>query len=192
MDGAARFNQRDALATILITAINIIAGFLIGVFQLGIPFREALKTYTVLTVGDGLVTMIPSLLVSVAGGMVVTRPPRTTPWASTSGKQLLAAAGRLWIAAGVMLALALIPGLPKFSFLAHGGVGGGAGAARAKDELDEAGAGEAHRQRQSRQAAGQQESLEDLLKLDELEPRSRLRPGAAGGRQAGRATAGSG
>ncbi len=61
MDGAARFNQRDAIATILITAINIIAGFLIGVFQLDIPFREALKTYTVLTVGDGLVTMIPSL-----------------------------------------------------------------------------------------------------------------------------------
>jgi flagellar biosynthesis protein FlhA len=73
MDGAARFNQRDAIATILITAINIVAGFLIGVFQLDIPFREALKTYTVLTVGDGLVTMIPSLLVSMAGGMVVTR-----------------------------------------------------------------------------------------------------------------------
>ena len=73
MDGAARFNQRDALATILITAINIVAGFLIGVLQQGVPFQEALKTYTVLTVGDGLVTMIPSLLVSVAGGMVVTR-----------------------------------------------------------------------------------------------------------------------
>ncbi len=72
MDGAARFSQRDALATILITAINIVAGFLIGVFQLNIPFDQALKTYTILTVGDGLVTMIPSLLVSVAGGMVVT------------------------------------------------------------------------------------------------------------------------
>ena len=73
MDGAARFNQRDSLATILITAINIVAGFLIGVFQQGIPFQEALKTYTILTVGDGLVTMIPSLLVSVAGGIVITR-----------------------------------------------------------------------------------------------------------------------
>src|SRR6202043_1554654 len=73
MDGAARFSQRDALATILITAINIVAGFLIGVFQLNIPFQDALKTYTILTVGDGLVTMIPSLLVSVAGGLVVTR-----------------------------------------------------------------------------------------------------------------------
>ena len=67
MDGAARFSQRDALATVLITAINIIAGFLIGVFYHGVQLSEALKTYTILTVGDGLVTMIPSLLVSVAG-----------------------------------------------------------------------------------------------------------------------------
>src|SRR5271165_4095720 len=73
MDGAARFSMRDAMATILITGINIIAGFLIGIFYLGIPLQEALKTYTVLTVGDGLVTLIPSLLVSVAGAMVATR-----------------------------------------------------------------------------------------------------------------------
>src|SRR5579863_8981934 len=72
MDGAARFSQRDALATILITAINIVAGFLIGVFYHGVQLSEALKTYTILTVGDGLVTMIPSLLVSVAGAMVAT------------------------------------------------------------------------------------------------------------------------
>ena len=57
MDGAARFSQRDSLATILIMAINIIAGFLIGVFQQGVPFQEALRTYTILTVGDGLVTI---------------------------------------------------------------------------------------------------------------------------------------
>ena len=73
MDGAARFNQRDSLATILITAINIIAGLLIGTLQQGIDLGEAVRTYTILTVGDGLVTMIPSLLVSVAGGMVLTR-----------------------------------------------------------------------------------------------------------------------
>src|SRR5207244_12468640 len=89
MDGAARFNQRDALATILITAINIIAGFLIGVFQLDIPFREALKTYTVLTVGDGLVTMIPSLLVSMAGGMILTRASSGTSLSTDLGSQLL-------------------------------------------------------------------------------------------------------
>ena len=94
MDGAARFNQRDALATVLITAINIVAGFLIGVFQLDIPFREALKTYTVLTVGDGLVTMIPSLLVSMAGGMVVTRASSGTSLAADIGQQLFSDAGR--------------------------------------------------------------------------------------------------
>ncbi|HEY2545810.1 MAG TPA: flagellar biosynthesis protein FlhA [Candidatus Acidoferrum sp.] len=116
MDGAARFSQRDALATILITAINIIAGFLIGVFQLNIPFVEAAKTYTILTVGDGLVTLIPSLLVSVAGGIVVTRTTSGNTVGVEFGKQLLGRKMPLRIAAGVMFALGLIPGLPKFSF----------------------------------------------------------------------------
>ena len=117
MDGAARFNQRDSLATILITAINIIAGFLIGVLQQGIPFQEALKTYTVLTVGDGLVTLIPSLLVSVAGGMVVTRASSNTTLSTDLGRQLFSNGRPLWIACGVMTVLALIPGLPKLSFI---------------------------------------------------------------------------
>src|SRR5438105_4583748 len=116
MDGAARFNQRDALATVLITGVNIVAGFLIGVFQLGIPFREALKTYTVLTVGDGLVTMIPSLLVSLAGGIVVTRASSGSTLSTDLGKQLFSGRRPLFIASGSMLALAAIPGLPKFSF----------------------------------------------------------------------------
>src|SRR5438309_5871299 len=110
MDGAARFNQRDAIATILITAVNIIAGFLIGVFQLGIPFREALQTYTVLTVGDGLVTMIPSLLVSMAGGIVVTRASSGSTLSTDLGKQLFSGRRPLFIASGIMLALAAIPG----------------------------------------------------------------------------------
>jgi flagellar biosynthesis protein FlhA len=117
MDGAARFNQRDALATILITAINIIAGFLIGVLQQGVPFQEALKTYTVLTVGDGLVTMIPSLLVSVAGGMVVTRASSDSTLSEDLGRQLFNSTRPLWIAAAVMTGLAMIPGLPKLSFI---------------------------------------------------------------------------
>jgi len=117
MDGAARFSQRDSLATILITAINIIAGFLIGVFQHGVPFLEALKTYTVLTVGDGLVTMIPSLLVSVAGAIVLTRASSDSTLGIDVGRQLFGKRRPLWIAAGVMLGLALIPGLPKLSFV---------------------------------------------------------------------------
>jgi len=117
MDGAARFSQRDSLATVLITAINILAGFSIGVIQQGIPFAEALRTYTVLTVGDGLATILPSLLVSVAGGMVVTRAASGETLGTEVGRQLLGSARLLWIAAGVLAVLALIPGLPKLSFL---------------------------------------------------------------------------
>ena len=73
MDGASRFTQRDAVASILITAINIIAGFLIGVLQHGMDLRQALETYTVLTIGDGLVTVIPALMISISGGLIVTR-----------------------------------------------------------------------------------------------------------------------
>src|SRR5271168_1790247 len=116
MDGAARFSQRDSLATILITVINIVAGFLIGVFQLHIPLAEAAKTYTVLTVGDGLVTLIPSLLVSVAGGIVVTRTSSGETVGIDFGKQLFGRRMPLRIAAGVMFFLGLIPGLPKVSF----------------------------------------------------------------------------
>jgi flagellar biosynthesis protein FlhA len=122
MDGAARFSQRDSLATILVLAINIVAGFLIGVFQLGIPFQQALKTYTILTVGNGLVSIIPSLLVSVAGGIVVTRAGSDLSLGEDIGKQMFKTSRPLWIVSGVLLGLALIPGMPKFSFLLLGGV----------------------------------------------------------------------
>jgi flagellar biosynthesis protein FlhA len=122
MDGAARFSQRDSLATILVLAINIVAGFLIGVFQLGIPFQQALKTYTILTVGNGLVSIIPSLLVSVAGGIVVTRAGSDLSLGADIGKQMFKTSRPLWIVSGVLLGLALIPGMPKFSFLALGSV----------------------------------------------------------------------
>src|SRR2546430_179342 len=110
MDGAAKFNQRDSLATILITAINIVAGLLIGVLQHGTDLATAVKTYTILTVGDGLVTMIPSLLVSIAGGMVLTRASSAGSFDDELGTQLLRGRDTLWIACGVLLGLALLPG----------------------------------------------------------------------------------
>jgi flagellar biosynthesis protein FlhA len=122
MDGAARFSQRDSLATILVLTINIVAGFLIGVFQQGIPFQQALKTYTILTVGNGLVSIIPSLLVSVAGGIVVTRAGSDLSLGEDIGKQMFKTSRPLWIVSGVLLGLALIPGMPKLSFLLLGGV----------------------------------------------------------------------
>ena len=79
MDGASRFTQRDAVASILITGINIIAGFLIGVLQHGMDLRKALETYTVLTIGDGLVTVIPALMISISGGLIVTRASSDAP-----------------------------------------------------------------------------------------------------------------
>jgi flagellar biosynthesis protein FlhA len=162
MDGAARFNQRDAIATILITAINIIAGFLIGVFQLDIPFREALKTYTVLTVGDGLVTMIPSLLVSMAGGMVVTRATSDSTLSVDVGRQVLSRRPLL-IASGVMLTLAAIPGLPKFSFFLLA-----AGTAFLAWRAPKLTAAEPALAAADKKPAKDKDSVEDLLKLDEL------------------------
>jgi flagellar biosynthesis protein FlhA len=165
MDGAARFSQRDSLATILITVINIVAGFLIGVFQLNIPLAEAAKTYTVLTVGDGLVTLIPSLLVSVAGGIVVTRTTSEVTVGVEFGRQLLGRAAPLRIAAGVMLLLGLIPGLPKMSFfllaaitayLAYRAQRSGAAEPKPAEIVED------------KQKPGPQQQIEGLLKLDEI------------------------
>jgi len=117
MDGAARFNQRDSLATILITAINIIAGLLIGTLQQGIELGEAARTYTVLTVGDGLVTLIPSLLVSVAGGITLTRANSAGMLGGEIRQQLLGRPATLYLAALVSSCMCLIPGLPKLAFL---------------------------------------------------------------------------
>jgi len=116
MDGAARFNQRDSLATILITAINIIAGLLIGTLQQGVELAEAARTYTVLTVGDGLVTLIPSLLVSIAGGITLTRANSAGLLGAEIRQQLLAKPGTLYLASLVSAAMCLIPGLPKLAF----------------------------------------------------------------------------
>ena len=121
MDGAARFNQRDSLATILITAINIVAGLLIGTLQQGIDLAEAARTYTVLTVGDGLVTLIPSLLVSVAGGITLTRANSAGMLGGEIRQQLLGRPSTIYLASLVMGAMCLIPGLPKLAFLAVSG-----------------------------------------------------------------------
>jgi len=163
MDGAARFSQRDSLATILITAINIVAGFLIGVLQLNMQLRESLTTFTILTVGDGLVTVIPSLLVSVAGGIVVTRASSDEPIGMELGKQLLAKRKTLFIASAVMLTLTLIPGLPKFSFLVLS-----AGVAYLGYRIKETQPGAPAKETELEQKPSTQEQLEALLKLDEI------------------------
>ena len=117
MDGAIRFTQRDALAAVLITGVNIVAGLIIGVLQHGLDLSTAAQTYTLLTVGEGLVTAIPALLVSMSGGLITTRAASESNLGEEVAVQLLARARPLAVAAAALTGLALIPGLPKVSFL---------------------------------------------------------------------------
>lgn len=117
MDGAIRFTQRDSMAAVLITGVNIVAGLIIGVAQHGLDLETAARTYTILTVGEGLVTAIPALLVSMAGGLITTRAASESNLGDEVADQLLSRARPLAIAAGSLVLLALIPGLPKFAFI---------------------------------------------------------------------------
>jgi flagellar biosynthesis protein FlhA len=117
MDGAIRFTQRDALAAILITGVNIAAGLVIGVLQHGVDLATAAQTYTILTIGEGLVTAIPALLVSMSGGLITTRAASESHLGDDVAEQLLARWRPLAAAAAALVALALIPGLPKFAFI---------------------------------------------------------------------------
>jgi flagellar biosynthesis protein FlhA len=122
MDGASKFVKGDAIAGIIVTLVNLIGGFAIGMMQRGMAPAEAVSTYSLLTVGDGLVSMIPALLMSTATGIIVTRSATE----GDMGTDLIAQLGRfrqpVRIAGGAALALCLIPGLPKLPFLLVGGL----------------------------------------------------------------------
>jgi flagellar biosynthesis protein FlhA len=137
MDGASRFTQRDAVASIIITTINILAGFLIGVLQHGLDLQRALETYTVLTIGDGLVTVIPALMISISGGLIVTRASSEAKLGSELQRQVFSNSQPLFLAAGVLITMAAFPGLPKIPFLVLGG-GVGTMAWRLRQKADTA------------------------------------------------------
>src|SRR3982074_2417692 len=122
MDGASKFVKGDAIAAIMIMAINIVGGFVIGVVQLKMPLGDALSTYTLLTVGEGLVSQIPALLISTATGMIVTRaasePDRNLGKEVTS--QLFSNPRVLGVVGVLMFLMALVPGLPKVPFIVIG------------------------------------------------------------------------
>ncbi len=124
MDGAAKFVRGDAIAGLLITFINLIAGLIIGVGQMGISFGQAAESYTILTVGDGLVSQIPALVVSTAAGLLVSKAGVT----GRADKALLSQMGAfpksLGVTSGLMFALAVLPGLPALPFVV---IGSGAG-----------------------------------------------------------------
>jgi flagellar biosynthesis protein FlhA len=162
MDGATRFTQRDAIASILITIINIGAGFLIGVFQHGMDLKRALETYTVLTIGDGLVTVIPALVISVSGGLIVTRSNSETRLSETFRAQILGDSQPLLLAAGVLVALGAMPGMPKIPFLLMS-----AGVGFIGWRLRKRGAA-AEEEPVSEPKAQAKESVESLLKVEPL------------------------
>ena len=116
MDGAIRFTQRDAMASILICLINIVGGLFIGVFQYNMPLVTAATTFTILTIGDGLVWAIASLLISIAGGLVTTRAASDTSMGEDVAVQLFSNPKPVYFGSGIVAGMGMIPGFPKFSF----------------------------------------------------------------------------
>ena len=164
MDGASKFVRGDAIAAIIIMVINIIGGFLIGVLQKGMPMAEAAQTYTILTIGEGLVAQIPALVTSTAAGIIVTRAASEANLGGDVVKQLFSNSKVLATAAGILGFFGIVPGLPHIPFLMIASITG-AGAFFMRKKLPEktAAAGAP--------AAGelkQPETLESLLPLDPL------------------------
>ncbi|MCX7913353.1 MAG: flagellar biosynthesis protein FlhA [Thermodesulfovibrionales bacterium] len=116
MDGASKFVRGDAIAGLIITIINIVGGLLIGTIQKGMPFTEALQTYTILTIGDGLVSQIPALIISTSAGIVVSRAGGESDLGKEITHQIFVNPKALVATSGIMLLLALVPGLPNIPF----------------------------------------------------------------------------
>ena len=121
MDGGSKFVKGDAVAGIIITVINLIGGFVIGMVQMGMSAGDALQRFSLLTIGDGLVTQIPALLLSVSTGIVVTRASAEGDMGTAAAKQLMQSRSALIIAGIGAIALALLPGMPKLPFILVGG-----------------------------------------------------------------------
>ena len=162
MDGASRFTQRDAMASILITVINIVAGFLIGVLQHGMDLKRAIQTYSVLTIGDGLVTVIPALMISISGAMIVTRSSSDSRLGDEFRRQVFGKWQPLMFTSGTLICLAMFPGLPKIPFLMVG-VGLGAASWRMRRNVVDT-----ETQAAAAPVAALKENVEDLLKVETL------------------------
>lgn len=127
MDGASKFVRGDAIAGVLITFINIVGGLIIGILQLNMSFNQALQTYTILTVGDGLVSQIPSLLISTSAGIIVTRAASEETLAASIGSQLFSKPRASYVSGGVLLFMGMVPGLPFLPFFMLGALTVGVG-----------------------------------------------------------------
>jgi flagellar biosynthesis protein FlhA len=118
MDGAGKFIRGDAIAAVIIIVINIVGGFIIGVAMKGLPLIVAIQKYTILTIGEGLVTQIPALLISTATGFVVTRAASETSMGQDTEKQLFGDSRTIYIVAAILAVCGFVPGFPKIPFFA--------------------------------------------------------------------------
>jgi len=168
MDGASKFVRGDAIAGILITLINIIGGFIIGSAINGMPLSEALQTYSLLSIGDGLVTQIPALLVSTASGVIVTRAASTSNMGTDLAEQFTRQPRAILVAGIALLLFGLVPGMPTMTFVVLGLVVGGIGFV-AKDSIRKQAEFEQKAKHQKdQQPATPEERTEDLLKVDTI------------------------
>jgi flagellar biosynthesis protein FlhA len=123
MDGASKFVRGDAIAGILITLINVVGGILIGVFQKNLPIMEAVHRYTLLSIGDGLVSQIPALIISMGSGILITRSSEGAELGDSIGKQFTGYPRAISTLSGMMFVFALVPGMPLLPFAILGSIG---------------------------------------------------------------------
>lgn len=163
MDGASKFVRGDAIAGLLITAINIIGGLIIGVVQYDMSIGESARVFTILTIGDGLVAQIPALIVSTSAGIIITRAAETADLSTQLVNQLFKNARVLMLSGAILLFLAIIPGLPKLSFIILAAIMFGLALLSRRRHIREVAAKEEERVKPS------EENVMDLLEVDQME-----------------------
>jgi len=167
MDGASKFVRGDAIAGLLVVFINVIGGMIIGIAQQGMAFSEAARTYTLLTVGDGLVTQVPALIVSTAAGLLVSKAGISGAADKALLKQLSGYPKALGMSAAVMIVMSLLPGIPMIPFLALGG-GAGVLAYLIEKRSQVAVAAEAGKAAATAKTEPTEEPISAALKIDDL------------------------
>jgi flagellar biosynthesis protein FlhA len=166
MDGASKFVKGDAIAGIIILLINIIGGLSVGVAQMGMSWQEALQTFTLLTIGDGIVTQIPALVISVGTGIIVTRSGADAHLGKEALMQLTRFPKTLFIVMGALVVMAVLPGIPILPILVLLPLFGGLAlfALKAKDDI-----GDEKKAAEEKAATGENEELDDQLVVEAIE-----------------------
>ncbi|HWR07522.1 flagellar biosynthesis protein FlhA [Sporomusa sp.] len=169
MDGASKFVKGDAIAAIIIIVINIVGGFIIGMLQRDMDVLHALQTYTLLTVGEGLVNQIPALLISTATGIVVTRAASEANLGKDLTRQIINNPRVFFIASGVLGLLGIIPGLPGTPFLVMSLITGGVGYALIRTQQSEVQMEMSQQEEKEKEEVRKPENIISLLQVDPME-----------------------